>query len=89
MSDDTVEESNTSDRGERGFLHDISSPLAVGQGNLRIIISKLKADPPAIDGKVLLDKLEKVASAVDKIVGIVNDRRIATRRERPNSTEEN
>ena len=84
MSDETAEsEAMANDRGERGFLHDISSPLAVGQGNLRIIISKLKADPPAIAGQPLLEKLEKVMTSFEKIMNLVNDRRQATRKALP------
>ena len=66
-------------KDERGFLHDISSPLAVGQGNLRIIISKLQTDPPAIGGEALLEKLRKVQTAVDKIVTLVTERRKVVR----------
>ena len=85
--DDEVEagKAGVPDRSERGFLHDISSPLAVGQGNLNIIISKLKAVPPAIEGQALLDKLDKVATAFNKIARLLNERRIATR---PDTTKE-
>ena len=62
---------------EREFLHDVSSPLAVSIGNIRIIISKLSADPPAISGQALLEKLHKVEYSLEKLVTLVNLRRAA------------
>lgn len=60
---------------EHHFLHDISSPLSVGYGNLRLVIMKLRKDPDSLDKSDILTRLEKSLKAFDQANSLLSDRR--------------
>ena len=61
-------------RDERKFLHDISSPLTVALGTTNILSDKLKAGQE-VPKETLVDRIERVFAALEKMSKMVNDRR--------------
>lgn len=61
---------------EQVFLHDLSNPLAIAYGNIRILAKKLKQDPQSFSMEDILSRLEASLVAFDQ----ANDK-IRTRRE--------
>ncbi len=62
-------------REQRRFLHDLSNPLAIAQGNLRIVIDKLKKDAVLDEADPRLQRLEKALAACQQINVLLVDRR--------------
>lgn len=60
---------------ERQFLHDLSNPLAICLGNLKIMLEKLKTDPGSVQLDQLLDKLTKATDGVDQARKMLSARR--------------
>lgn len=60
---------------ERKFLHDLSNPIAICFGNIKIISSKLKKDPSSVTAEYLMTRLEKTVGAFDRINDMLADRR--------------
>ena len=61
-------------RDERTFLHDISSPLTVALGTTSILHDKLKAGSE-VSKDVLVDRIERVFAALERMSKMVNVRR--------------
>ncbi len=61
---------------ERKFLHDISNPLSIVHGNLKIALRKMdplkEADPQCLE---VIERLGKAIEACDRIVKQVGERR--------------
>ena len=60
---------------EQKFLHDISNPLSVGYGNLRLVVMKMKKDINSLEKDKILERLEKSLDAFDKATQLLSDRR--------------
>lgn len=60
---------------ERKFLHDLSNPLAIGYGNVKILSSKLQKNPDALDKGDIIARLEKALTAFDRVNKLISDRR--------------
>ena len=61
-------------KDERKFLHDISSPLTVALGTTNILSDKLKAGQD-VPKETLVDRIERVFAALEKMSKMVNARR--------------
>ncbi|NRA65092.1 MAG: hypothetical protein HRU19_11460 [Pseudobacteriovorax sp.] len=59
---------------ERKFIHDICNPLAIAQGNVKLIIRKLKKNSIS-DLSEVLERLDKAAEAFDRVDDLIEDRR--------------
>ena len=60
---------------ERAFLHDLSNPLAIAYGNMRLIVTKLEKDKTSMDIEAILVKLKKAGEAFDKATALLEARR--------------
>ena len=60
---------------ERKFLHDLSNPVPIGYGNLRIIVSKLQKTPDALSTEQLLERLSIAVDAFERVNDLLADRR--------------
>lgn len=69
------EQEYTADRTEREFLHDLSNPLAIAYGNLKIISAKIEADPNSMDMDAVLLKVNKALKAFEKANALLDKRR--------------
>ncbi|MFK7827139.1 MAG: hypothetical protein AB8G05_23550 [Oligoflexales bacterium] len=69
------EKEYTADKSEREFLHDLSNPLAIAYGNLKIISAKIEADPNAMDLDAVLVKVNKALKAFEKANALLDKRR--------------
>lgn len=61
-------------QAEQKFLHDISNPLAVAYGQLRIIMKKLKSEPslPPVE---MQERVEAALNAFDLVNDKIRERR--------------
>jgi K+-sensing histidine kinase KdpD len=59
---------------ERKFLHDLSSPLAIAHGNLKILIRRLKSDEP-LDTEEHNQRLDHALQACDRLARMISERR--------------
>lgn len=61
---------------ERKFLHDISNPLSIAHGNLKIALRKMdplkEIDPQCLE---IIERLNKAIEACDRMVKQVGERR--------------
>ena len=69
------EQEYTADKTEREFLHDLSNPLAIAYGNLKIISAKIEADPNAMDIDAVMVKVNKALKAFEKANVLLDKRR--------------
>ncbi|NRA45049.1 MAG: hypothetical protein HRU09_08865 [Oligoflexales bacterium] len=69
------EKEYTADKTEREFLHDLSNPLAIAYGNLKIISAKIEADRSAMDMDAVLTKVNKALKAFEKANALLDKRR--------------
>jgi len=76
MADPVVYEA---DKSEREFLHDLSNPLAIAYGNLKILASKLEADQSAIPMDMIVKKLLKAVNSFERANELLDKRRIFIR----------
>lgn len=60
---------------EREFLHDLSNPLAIAYGNMRIISAKLESDINSMDIETILTKINKSLNAFEKANQLLEQRR--------------
>ena len=60
------------EKEERAFIHDISSPLMIATGMIDFVSNKIEKE--AVDPKIL-EKLAKAQKALDKMVGLLKNRR--------------
>ena len=66
--------------GERGFLHDIANPLAIGFGNLEVALTKLTGDPNT-PREFIIDRLSRAVKALERANQMVEQRRAELQRE--------
>ena len=60
--------------GERGFLHDLANPLAIGFGNIEVVLAKLKSDPH-VGPEFIVDRLTRAVKALERANLLVEARR--------------
>lgn len=60
---------------QRKFLHDLANPLAIAQGNLRIVIDKLIAEGVLEDSDPKLQRLQKALRACQQMNVLIVERR--------------
>ena len=76
MTDPVVYEA---DKSEREFLHDLSNPLAIAYGNLKILASKLEADQNSIPMDMIIKKLSKAVTSFERANDLLDKRRVFIR----------
>lgn len=64
---------------ERKFLHDLSNPLAIGYGNIRIAFKKLEAisEDAEAPANQVVDRLKKAIDAFERVNEILEIRKKA------------
>ena len=67
------------DKSEREFLHDLSNPLAIAYGNLKILATKLDADQNSIPMEMIVSKLTKAVNSFERANALLDKRRIFIR----------
>lgn len=60
---------------ERDFLHDLSNPLAIAYGNLKILTMKLDADLASLPVDDILQRLHKAVGSFEKANQLLDARR--------------
>jgi len=60
---------------EREFLHDISNPITIAQGNVDLLLKKLQTDPTSVSPDKLLSQTEKISNAIARAVALIKDRK--------------
>lgn len=67
------------DKSEREFLHDLSNPLAIAYGNLKILATKLESDQNSIPMEMIVSKLTKAVNSFERANALLDKRRIFIR----------
>lgn len=62
---------------ERKFIHDLSNPISIALGNLRLITKRWEENPNESPSPEMLGQMEKVMENFEKIVELVAERRRA------------
>ncbi len=62
---------------ERKFIHDLSNPISIALGNLRLIARRWDEDPEVHPTTEMLARMEKVMENFEKIIELVAERRRA------------
>lgn len=62
---------------ERQFLHDLSNPIAVSLGNIKILHRKIKQDPATFPHDAIIERLEKALQAFNTMQELIANRRRA------------
>lgn len=62
---------------ERKFLHDLANPVAIAQGNIKLVHRALQKDPESWNHDSIREKLSKAAAAFDRVTDLMNSRRMA------------
>ena len=60
---------------ERKFMHDLSNPMAIAQGNIKLTLRKLKKDEGAMTISEIIERLEKTSEAFERINEMMSLRR--------------
>lgn len=60
---------------ERKFIHDLSNPLAIAFGNLRLVSKGLEENPQLPPSPEMLVRMEKVMESFEKIIELLAERR--------------
>ena len=61
--------------GERAFLHDLSNIIAITQGNLQLLMRKIKKNPDEVKIEDVSTKLEATSNSVTRMIDLLNSRR--------------
>ena len=62
---------------ERQFLHDLSNPIAISLGNIKILHKRIKQDPAAFPHDAILERLEKALQAFNTMQELIAKRKTA------------
>lgn len=60
---------------ERKFLHDLSSPLTITHGNLKILLKKMETEQLTSDRDDSLKRLQHAMAACEKLALMLSERR--------------
>lgn len=60
---------------ERKFMHDLSNPMAIAQGNIKLTLRKLKKDEGAMTISEIIERLEKTSEAFERMNEMMSLRR--------------
>ena len=60
---------------ERKFLHELSNSMAIGFGNIRILLNKLEKKRDECSDDYILEKIRKAVDAYEKVNSLIEDRR--------------
>lgn len=64
------------DNSEREFLHELSNPLSIGTGYVKIIFKKLKkGDSSNLAHEDIVMRLEKCLESLERANNLINKRR--------------
>jgi DNA-binding MarR family transcriptional regulator len=66
---------NEDPTGERTFLHDLSNIIAITQGNLQLLMRKIKKNPDEVKIEDISSKLEVTSNSVTRMIDLLNLRR--------------
>ena len=69
---------------ERKFLHEMSNPLAIGFGNIKILLSKLQKTQNDISAEYTIDKVSKALDALERVNRLIEERRRELKEEEAN-----
>ena len=56
-------------------MHDLSNPLAIAQGNVKLVLRKLNKDPNSLAISEIMERLTKASDAFDRATEMIADRR--------------
>lgn len=78
MSDEEkkLENESPKEQTEREFLHDLSNPLAIAYGNMRILSVKMEKDLNSLSPELILEKLHKALAAFERTNKLLELRRV-------------
>ncbi|SMF54776.1 hypothetical protein [Pseudobacteriovorax antillogorgiicola] len=62
-------------KDERKFMHDLSNPIAIAQGNIKLTLRKLKKDPNSLTIEQIVERLGKASEAFDRVSEMMSSRR--------------
>lgn len=68
---------------ERKFLHDLSNPLSIAYGNIKLITGKLEKDIHSMDVPGILDRLQKAVRNFERANALLDERRTFLRGLKP------
>ncbi|MFW7379419.1 MAG: hypothetical protein ACOH5I_11465 [Oligoflexus sp.] len=60
---------------ERKFLHDLSSPLTITHGNLKILLKKFESEQQTSDHDDSLKRLQHAMAACERLAVMLSERR--------------
>ena len=62
-------------QSERKFLHNLANPMAIAQGNIKLVLRKLLKNSESLSTEEIIDRLSKASDAFDRITDMMAERR--------------
>lgn len=60
---------------ERKFIHDLANPLAIAQGNIKLVLRNISKNPGTLPSEQVMTRLQKINDSIERISAMLSDRR--------------